>query len=74
MGVGSQSVLRPGAGSGIASFGNGGRRCAPLKRIVTRWVRSSFAKLRGGVLLTGARGAWGVWRPQELLWRRESPV
>ena len=31
MGVSSQSVWRPGAGSGIASFGNGGRLCAPLE-------------------------------------------
>ena len=56
----SQSMWRPGAGSGIASFGNGGRRCAPLRRITTRWVRSCQAKLRGRVLRTGARGAWGV--------------
>ena len=28
MGASSQSVWRPGAGSGIASFGNGGRRCS----------------------------------------------
>ena len=53
-GEGSQSVWRPGAGSGMASFGNGGRRCAPLKRVATRWVRSCRASLRGGVLRTGA--------------------
>ena len=60
MGVSLQSVLGPGAGSGMASVGNGGRRCAPLKRIMTRWVRSCRASLRGRVLRTGARGAWGV--------------
>ena len=32
----SQSVLGPGAGSWVASFGNGGRRCPPLKRLTTR--------------------------------------
>ena len=59
MGASSQSVLGPGAGSWVASFGNEGREYAPLKRIVTRWVRSCLARLRGRVLRTGARGGWG---------------
>ena len=52
-------MLRPGAGSWVASFGNEGREYAPLRRLTTRWVRSCQAELRGRVLLTGARGAWG---------------
>ena len=35
-GGGWHNVWRPGAGSWLASFGNGGRRCAPLKLISTR--------------------------------------
>ena len=59
MGASWHNVLRPGAGSGVASLGNRGRRCAPLKRVATRWVRSCLAKSRGRVLRTGAHGAWG---------------
>ena len=54
------NVLRPGASSGVASLGNEGREYAPLKLVTTRWVRSCRARLRGRMLLTGAREAWGV--------------
>ena len=40
-----------------------GEEYAPLKRIVTKWVRSSCAKLRGRVLWTSARRAWGYGGP-----------
>ena len=59
MGASSRDVLRPGAGRWVASSRNEGREYPPLKRIVTRWVRSCRASLRGRVLLMGARKAWG---------------
>ena len=39
---------------------NEGRRCTPLKPVTTRRIRSCRARLRGRVLQTGERGAWGV--------------
>ena len=47
------NVSWPGASSRIASFRNKGREYAPLKRITTRWVRSSFASYGGASAANG---------------------